>query len=129
MADVQQQLAALLGKRSACRHRKTDESPPRTSVIDVVAAMTGHSSSSNAAMTLARLTNEHPDVTANCSDVKFPNSRGRKGQKFTPACDVKAICEIVFLLPGRHAARVRRQAAELLVRYRGGSLLACQRIH
>ena len=128
MADVQQQLAALLGKRSVCRIRQTDESPPLISVIAVVAAMTGRSSN-NAAVTLARLTNEHPDVTANCSDVKFPNSRGRKGQKFTPACAVKAICEIVFLLPGRHAARVRRQAAELLVRYRGGSLLACQRIH
>ena len=30
--------------------------------------------------------------------------------------------EIVMLLPGRHAARVRRQAAELLCRYLGGDL-------
>ena len=30
--------------------------------------------------------------------------------------------EIVMLLPGRHAARIRRQAAELLCRYLGGDL-------
>ena len=32
--------------------------------------------------------------------------------------------EIVMLLPGQLAARVRRQAAELLVRYLGASLIA-----
>ena len=46
----------------------------------------------------------------------------RKGQRKSPACDVKTICEIIFLLPGRHAARVRRQAATLLCRFLGGDL-------
>jgi len=68
------------------------------------------------------LKNDHPDVTAKCSDVKFLDARGRKGQRNTPACDVQTICEIIFLLPGRHAARVRRQAAEVLCRYLGGDL-------
>jgi len=36
--------------------------------------------------------------------------------------DVKTIVEIIMLLPGKHAARVRRQAAELLCRYLGGDL-------
>ena len=88
-------------------------------MIDVVAAITGHNRS-NAAVAFTRLKNEHPDVTANCSDFKFPDARGRKGQRNKPATDVRGLVEIIMLLPGHHAARVRRQAAELLVRYLGG---------
>ena len=120
MADVQQQLSTLLGTRVK-QLRTTEESPPNISVIDVVAAITGLSSS-NAAVAFTRLKNEHPDVTARCSHVKFRDSRGRRGQKDSPACDVRGIVEIIMLLPGRHAAHVRRQAAELLVRYLGGDL-------
>ena len=36
--------------------------------------------------------------------------------------DAKSIVEIIMLLPGRQAARVRRQAAELLCRYLGGDI-------
>ena len=54
--------------------------------------------------------------------MKFPDGLGRKGQKNTPAADVKGIVEIIMLMPGQQAARVRRQAAELLVRYLGGGL-------
>ncbi len=36
--------------------------------------------------------------------------------------DVRGIVEIIMLLPGHTAARVRKQAAELLVRYLGGDL-------
>ena len=39
-----------------------------------------------------------------------------------PAADVRGMVEIIMLLPGHHAARVRRHAAELLVRYLGGEL-------
>ena len=42
--------------------------------------------------------------------------------KDSPACDVRGIVEIIMLLPGRHAAHVRRQAAELLVRFLGGDM-------
>ena len=41
MADVPRQLAVLLGKKAVCRIRKSDESPPRISAIDVVTAITG----------------------------------------------------------------------------------------
>ena len=54
----------------------------------------------------------------NWSHLKFPG----RGQRDTPVVDVKGIVEIVMLLPGRHAARIRRQAAELLCRYLGGDL-------
>ena len=36
--------------------------------------------------------------------------------------DAKGIVEVIMLLPGQRAARVRRQAAELLCRYLGGDL-------
>ena len=61
-------------------------------------------------------------MTTNCSDVKFPDARGRKGQRASPVTDARGIVEIIMLLGGRQAARVRRQAAELLVRYLGGDL-------
>ena len=41
MADVQQQLSALLG-RGVTRLRKTDDNPARISVIDVAVALSGH---------------------------------------------------------------------------------------
>ena len=50
--------------------------------------------------------------------LKFPGRR----QRDTPVTDAKGIVEIIMLLPGRQAARLRRQAAELLVRYLGGDL-------
>ena len=36
--------------------------------------------------------------------------------------DARGIVEIIMLLPGQQAARVRRTAAELLCRYLGGDL-------
>ena len=36
--------------------------------------------------------------------------------------DVRGIVEVTMLLPGKHAAQVRRQAAELRCRYLGGDI-------
>ena len=36
--------------------------------------------------------------------------------------DLRGAVELTFLLPGRHATQVRRQAADLLCRYLGGDL-------
>ena len=60
----------------------------------------------------------HPEVTEFFGDFKF---RGQ-GQKKTPVPDLRNAVELTILLPGRHAARIRRQAAELLCRYLGGDL-------
>ena len=57
-------------------------------------------------------------VSEKITDLKF---KGR-GQRLTPVTDVHGIIEFVMLLTGKHAANVRRQAAELLVRYLGGDL-------
>ena len=61
---------------------------------------------------------QYPEVNEKITDLKF---KGR-GQRLTPVTDVHGIIEFVMLLPGKHAANVRRQAAELLVRYLSGDL-------
>ncbi len=114
------QLAALLG-HPVKRIRKTDETPPRVSVIDVISAITGKDARHSAEQ-LRRLLDLYPDVDSNCVHVKFLDARGRRGQRGTPALCVRGIVELIMLLQGRQAAQVRRQAAELLCRYLGGDL-------
>ena len=80
-------------------------------------AITGQTQSKSA-VAFKRLQHDHPEVTANSSDFKFRS----RGQRDTPVTDVRGIVEIIMLLPGQQAARVRRQAAELLVRYLGGDM-------
>ena len=67
---------------------------------------------------VAYVKKRHPEVTEIFGDFKF---RGR-GQKTTPVADLRGAVELILLLPGQQAARVRRQAAELLCRYLGGDL-------
>ena len=116
MADIQQQLATLLG-REVKQLRKTDETPSRASVIDVISAVLGVSANV-AAVTLGRLKAEYPEVTSGCCDFKF---KGR-GQRGTAVACARGLFEIVMLLPGRQAANIRRQAASLLCRWLGGDL-------
>ena len=95
---------------------------PLGNCVSHVAVVIRGQDASNAARTLGRVKERYPDVTPFWSDVKFTDSRGRKGQKNTPVADVRGIVEIIVLLPGTQAARLRRQMAELVVRYLGGDL-------
>ena len=119
MADIRPQLAMLLGReaKDIANIRKTSEVPPRVSVIDVAAAITGKDAN-KAAQDIGFIKERHPEVTQNLGDFKFAG----RGQKNTPVTDARGIVELVMLLPGHHAARVRRQAAQVLVRYLGGDL-------
>jgi len=117
--DIPKQLATLLGIETV-RIRKTDEEPPKVSVIDVAVAVTGHDAN-YAGQAVRNVCEKYPDVHEKVVYVKFPDARGRMGQK-TPVADVKGIVEIIMLLQGHHAAMVRRQAAELLCRWLGGDL-------
>ena len=110
------QLAALLGYPIK-RIRTTDEVPPRISVIDLATAIT-KKDANHAAQDVGYVKDRHPEVTQILGDFKF---RG-KGQKHTPVTDTRGAVELILLLPGQQAARVRRQAAELLCRYLGGDL-------
>ena len=58
--DVPTQLAALLG-RATVRIRKTDETPPRISAIDVAQAMTGKDAR-HAAQEVRTLCSRYPEV-------------------------------------------------------------------
>ena len=114
--DIPTQLTALLGNPIK-RIRITDEEPPRISVIDLATAIT-KKDNNHAAHDVGYVKDRHPEVTQNLGDFKF---RGQ-GQKQTPVTNLRGAVELTFLLPGRHAALVRRQAAELLCRYLGGDL-------
>ena len=119
MADIRQQLAMLVGKevKDIANIRKTSEVPPRVSVIDVTMAITGKNKN-DAAQDFRRVIGNYPAVKANCLNWKFDGAR----QRDTPVTDARGIVEIIMLLGGRQATRVRRRAAELLVRYLGGDL-------
>ncbi len=112
--DIPMQLADLLG-REVVDIRKTNETPPRISLIDVVQAITGQAKN-NAGKTFERIKENYPEVSPEDSpkwrNYRFPG----RGQRDTPVADVRGMVELIMLLPGAQAARVRRRAAELLVR-------------
>ena len=102
MANIQRQLAALLGKSIVTEIRKTNEEPPRVSVIDVAAAITGKDAN-KASQDIGVIKERHPEVAQNLGYFKFAG----RGQKNTPVGNARGIVEIVMLLPGHHAASVR----------------------
>ena len=97
--------------------RKTAEDPPRVSVLDVIGAITDLDSS-NCSNYYHRLAEQFPEVSRFCSNFKFPG----RGQRDTPVTCAKGVVTIVMILPGRAAARVRKQAAQTLVRFLGGDM-------
>jgi hypothetical protein len=95
--------------------RKTAEDPPRVAVYDVLQAVTG-CSSQNCSVVYQRLSQGYPDVLTKCCHFKFSG----QGQRETPVAGLRTIVEIIMVLPGRAAARVRKAAADVMVRYLGG---------
>lgn len=117
-ADIRGQLAKLLGKDVALigTIRRTQGDVPMISVFDVMGAITG--CGEHAARDWQRLNEAYPEVRSKWANFKFPG----RGQRNTPVADLPTVIEIIFLLPGRAAARVRSEAAKLFVRYLGGDL-------
>ena len=98
------------------RHiRKTAETPPRVSVLDVIGIVTGHSPTV-CSHTLQNLLQNYPEVGPKLSIFKFSG----RGQRETHVADAYAITELIMVLPGRAAGSVRKAAASVLVRYLGG---------
>jgi hypothetical protein len=104
-----------LNEGSVRQIRKTAEDPPRVAVYDVLQVVTG-CSSQNCSVVYGRLSQGFPDVLTNCSHFKFSG----QGQRETPVVDARGVVEIIMVLPGRAAARVRKAAADVIVRYLGG---------
>ena len=78
--------------------RKTGETPPRVSVIDVVSLVT-EQCPQQAAHTLQRLLDDYPEVCHNVTHFKFSG----RGQRETPVTDARGIIEIIMVLKGRIA--------------------------
>ena len=95
--------------------RKTAEDPPRVSVIDTVALITGHSPTV-CSHTLQRLKDSYHSLGSDWSNFRFTG----RGQRDTPVADARGIVEVIMILPGRAAAHVRKAAADVMVRYLGG---------
>ena len=96
--------------------RKTAEDPPRVAVYDVLQLVTG-CSANNCSNVYQRLSESYSEALTGCSSFRFP---GRGQWKETPVAEVRTIVEIIMVLPGRAAARVRKAAADVMVRYLGG---------
>ena len=75
-----QKLATLLGKETVGPIRKTDEDPPRISVIEVIAAIVGKSQD-HASKHFRCITERCDEVRTNCPHFRF---RGR-GQRLQAA--------------------------------------------
>ena len=78
--DVPTQLAALLG-RDIARIRKTNQTPPKVSVIDVVQAITGKDAR-HAAEVVRTLCSSYPEITL---ETAFYTFKGQ-GQRRTRVC-------------------------------------------
>ena len=116
ISDLMMSLSSLT-ENNVHSIRKTTESPPRISVIDVISLVTGHNQQ-QAATTTQRLLEAYPEVSTSVTHFRFSG----RGQRDTPVSDVYGICDLVMVLPGKAAGRVRRQAANVLCRYLGGDL-------
>ena len=89
--------------------RKTSETPPRVSVLDVIGAITGKNSE-DSSKAYRRLIERFPEVGTVGPDFKFAG----QGQRATPVADARGITEIIMLLPGRGAASFREKSADVL---------------
>ena len=108
------QLSELLG-REVGPIRKTNEQPPRISVIDVIALVTGKAAR-KAVNDLSFVRERYPEVAEGIGPHRFPGRR----QRDTPVCGARALVELILLLPGKQASKIRKAAAALLVQYLGG---------
>lgn len=120
MEDITQQLSNLLG-RAVPEVRKTNQGTPRVAVVDVIMAITGQDRNKSARC-LQRVFSNYPEVESTCVEMALPDAAGRIGRHASLVTDAKGIVDIVMLLPGKQASRLRRQTAELLVRFLGGDL-------
>jgi hypothetical protein len=95
--------------------RKTAEDPPRVSVLDTIALITGHTPTV-CSHTLKNVKQAYPEVGPEISNFKFSG----QGQRETPVAAARGIVELILVLPGRAAGQVRKAAADVMVRYLGG---------
>ena len=109
-------LMSQLDENSVQRVRKTAETPPRISVIDVLQAVTCYSDDQSRAL-YRKLVEAYPEIGASCTMFKFPGRR----QRDTVVTDAEGIAYIIMILPGKAASNVRQNTADAVVRYLNGN--------
>ena len=90
-----------LNEDSVQQVRKTAEDPPRVSVIDLIAAVTGYTSHA-AANVVLRLKATHPELIEDLGSIQFPG----RGQRSTKVCTEDRAQQILARL-GNSAAEFR----------------------
>jgi len=84
-------------------------------LIDVAMIFTGLNNN-QAGKAVRRLLDDHPEVQSTRLNFKFAG----RGQKPICVAPLAVALDFAFLLPGKAAAQMQRQAAALMVRYLGG---------
>ena len=85
----------------------------RISVYDGITYVTAHKDPHSV---WKRLSAEYPEVPAFCRNFQFPG----QGQKEIPVATLQVFAEILVILPGKVAAKVREQAVSTLIRAMNG---------
>ncbi|GAQ92648.1 hypothetical protein KFL_010830045 [Klebsormidium nitens] len=105
----------LFGEFRGARIRKTADVPPKISIIDLIAAVTGALNSRKTWHDLSKRFEEEA-VTVGNYFAKFPG----QGQNDTPVTDARGVVTIINRLGGTRAGKFREKFADTLVRYLGG---------
>ena len=122
VSDVGRQLSTLLGHPVNFRLRTTPQNWP--ALIDVTMIFTGLNNN-QAAEAVRHLLAQYPEVKESIVNFKFPG----RGQRAISVAPLAAALNFAFLLPGKAAAQMRRQAATLVVRYLGGDVTLVDEVY
>ena len=93
------------------------------SVYDAIQAIKGISKS-NARKELLRLAERYPEVAPTWSYFKFDGA----GQRGKPVADAKTLVQVILLVPGEQAAKVRTETSRVFVDFLGGNVALVEEI-
>ncbi len=100
--------------------RRTDEVPQRLSVYDLIVNATGQTANA-ARKTFSRMVKAFPEMSLMVRKVQIDAYA-------TPVTTAKGAVMIINALPGKVAAKLRLEWADIIVRYLGGDLTLVQEI-
>ena len=100
--------------------RRTDEEPTQLSIYDLVGSVTGQTANA-ARRTFLRTIENFPEIDSVYRLFMFDG-------RVTPVTNAKGAVTIINALPGKVAAKLRIEWADVIVRYLGGDLTLVQEI-
>ncbi len=124
--DVVLALARALGKTAADMpplRKSTVDDEQVVSVRDVLMAVLG-CSILTANKVICRLRDRYPEVMAQCHNLKFSGA----GQRETLVANAKVAVQIVLVVPGEQAAKVRMEASRVFVDFLGGNVALVEEV-